>query len=517
MTRVAGERAAAGEAPPRSRLDPRIGPMNLRSPPPAELAVALHPKVRVLDRGRVLVGGTPLRVLRLTAEGARAIAEWGAPSPVGDLPARRALARRLLDAGVLSPYPARAAPTSALTVVVPTRDRPAHLARCLEAVRASCPQSPIVVVDDGSRDPAAVHAACAEHGVAVIRHDVSGGAAAARNSGLAASPTAYVAFVDSDVVVPRSWAAALIGHFADPCVGAVAPRVQALPPHRGLIGGYEQRHSALDMGPDGGLVAPGLPTPYMPSTVVVVRRSAIGTGFDESLHIGEDVDLVWRLSLAGWLVRYEPTAHVWHDHRVELRAFIARRRLYARSVGMLARRHPDALPATKVNPRLALVWALALAGHRRAALGAAIVEALLIRGVVQRLTGRTNGVAGILVARGLLATGLGLAHAARRAWAPPLCVLAFTRPNVRRVMVTAFAARITQDAITTRAYTAVLGDAAVRLLDEAVASAGTWEGCLQERTIRPLLPSWGRAGSARVDHRRPAPSLVVELGPAHAC
>jgi hypothetical protein len=84
-------------------------------------------------------------------------------------------------------------------------------------------------------------------------------------------------------------------------------------------------------------------------------------------------------------------------------------------------------------------------------------------------------------------------------------------------MVTAFAARITQDAITTRAYTAVLGDAAVRLLDEAVASAGTWEGCLQERTIRPLLPSWGRAGSTRVDHRRPAPSLVVELGPAHAC
>jgi hypothetical protein len=180
--------------------------MNLRSPPPAELAVALHPKVRVLDRGRVLVGGTPLRVLRLTAEGARAIAEWGAPSTVGDLPARRALARRPLDAGVLSPYPAPEAPTSALTVVVPTRDRPARLARCLEAVRASCPKSPIVVVDDGSRDPAAVHAACAEHGVAVIaviRHDVSGGAVAARNSGGAASPTASIQTWSSRARGPR--------------------------------------------------------------------------------------------------------------------------------------------------------------------------------------------------------------------------------------------------------------------------------------------------------------------------
>jgi len=129
-----------------------------------------------------------------------------------------------------------------------------------------------------------------------------------------------VAFADSDVGVPSSWAAQLLGHFADPCVGAVAPRVRALPPRRGPIGGYEQRHSALDMGPDGGLVAPGLRIPYTPSTVLVVRRSAMGAGFDESLRIGEDVDLVWRLSLAGWRVRYDPGADVWRDHRVRLRA-----------------------------------------------------------------------------------------------------------------------------------------------------------------------------------------------------
>ena len=437
-----------------------------------------------------------LRVLRLSTGGARAIGDWGLPSPVGVGPARRALARRLLDAGVLSPHPAPAAPTSALTVVVPVRDRPGQLARCLEGVRASCPRSPVLVVDDGSRDPAAVHAVCAEHRVAVIRRDVSGGAGAARNSGLAASSTPYVAFVDSDVVVPPSWAAPLLGHFADPCVGAVAPRVRALPPSRGLIGGYEERHSALDMGPDGGLVAPGLAIPYMPSTVLVVRRSAMGAGFDESLSIGEDVDLVWRLSLAGWRVRYEPAAHVWHEHRVRLRAFVARRRLYARSVGMLARRHPDALPATRVSAWMALPWALALAGHRRAALGAATVETLLIGRKLRQLTDRPNGLAAVLVARGLLATGLGLARAVRRAWAPPLCVLAFTRPGVRRVLLAAFAVPVAQDALATREPRAALGDAAIRLLDEAIALAGTWEGCLQQRTVRPLLPSWRVAPSA---------------------
>ena len=456
---------------------------------PPELVVAVDPAVRVLDSGRTLVGGAPLRVLRLSEVGAGAICDWRVASPVGQWPARRALARRLLDAGVLAPHPVPAAPASAVTVVVPVRDRPAELARCLEAVRGSCPEAPVVVVDDGSRDRAAVRSVCTEQGAAVIRHALPRGPAAARNSGLAASSTPYVAFVDSDVVLPSSWAAALLGHFTDPNVGAVAPRVRALPPSRGRIGEYEERHSALDMGPDRGLVAPGLSIPYVPSTALVVRRSALGAGFDESLHIGEDVDLVWRLSAAGWRVRYEPDVHVWHDHRVRLRAFVARRRLYARSVGLLAHRHPGALPATRLSGWMALTWALALAGHRRAALGTASAQTLLVGRKLRPFTGRPNRLAGALVARGLFATGLALTQAVRRAWAPPLCVLGLSSPAVRRVLVAAFAARIAQDAFATREPSAVLGDAAIRLLDEAIALAGTWEGCLQQRTIRPLLPS----------------------------
>jgi len=96
----------------------------MTAPPPADLAVALHPAVRVLERGHVVVGGSPLRVLRLSEAGARAIADWRVPAAVGERPARGALARRLLDAGILSPHPAPAAPASTLTVVVPTRDRP---------------------------------------------------------------------------------------------------------------------------------------------------------------------------------------------------------------------------------------------------------------------------------------------------------------------------------------------------------------------------------------------------------
>jgi hypothetical protein len=51
----------------------------------------------------VLVGGSPVRVLRLTSAGARAVAGWFSGVPVGDSATARALARRLLDAGIAHP------------------------------------------------------------------------------------------------------------------------------------------------------------------------------------------------------------------------------------------------------------------------------------------------------------------------------------------------------------------------------------------------------------------------------
>ena len=469
------------------------------APPPADLPVALAPGVRMLAGGRVLVGGTPLRVLRLTDAGAAVAAEWAAGARVGASPARRALARRLLDAGLLAPRPAPVTPGDALAIVVPVRDRTAMLGRCLDALPAGCPGSPIVVVDDGSADPAAVRAACAGRGAAVVRHEAPRGPAAARNRGLAACAAPFVAFVDSDVVAGGRWSAALVGHFADPRVGAVAPRILALSPASGPIAGYEARHSALDMGAAGGLVAPGRPVPYVPSTVLVVRRAAMG-GFDEALHVGEDVDLVWRLARAGWRVRYEPAATVRHDHRLRRREFAARRRQYAASIGLLARRHPEALPAARVSLSMGAPWALALAGHRRLALAAATADVLLL-GRRLRAAGPAgkplgvapDGLAAALVARGLVATGLGLAHAVRRAWAPPLLLLAPRHPRVRRVLLAAYAAPLAQDALAGR-RPPVLADVPLRMLDEAIGLAGTWEGCLRQRTLRPLLPAWHPVG-----------------------
>ena len=85
------------------------------------------------------------------------------------------------------------------------------------------------MVDDGSSVPVTPDdfdgARC---DVEVIRHARSKGPAAARNTGLAACSTDFVAFLDSDVVPRRGWLEALLGHFCDPAVALAAPRIVGL-------------------------------------------------------------------------------------------------------------------------------------------------------------------------------------------------------------------------------------------------------------------------------------------------
>ena len=96
----------------------------------------------------------------------------------------------------------------------------------------------------------------------------------------------------------------------------------------------------------------------------MVRRAAWTSGFDESMGVAEDVDLVWRTAADGWRVRYEPQAVVRHDHRTDVRNWLARKAFYGTGAALLAERHGDAVAPMVVSP-----WTVALAGSpSRAAL-----------------------------------------------------------------------------------------------------------------------------------------------------
>lgn len=86
-----------------------------------------------------------------------------------------------------------------ITVVIPLYNKEPHIAKALESVlRQTNPASNIIVVDDGSRDQgAAVVARFADQGVRLIQQ-ANQGESAARNTGIAAANTPYIAFLDAD-------------------------------------------------------------------------------------------------------------------------------------------------------------------------------------------------------------------------------------------------------------------------------------------------------------------------------
>jgi mycofactocin system glycosyltransferase len=466
-------------------------------PPPGDrlpdgFAVRLDPRTRRRDGGSTLLGGFPLRLVRLSGRAQRMLP--GDRLVVRDT-GTAALAGRLLDGGLAHPDlpPDRA--TGGVTVVVPVKDRTGPLERLLAAVRSDpdTARAPLVVVDDGSADPAAAAAVAARHGATLVCHGRAQGPAAARNAGLARATTDLVAFLDSDCVPSPGWLAPLRAHLADPRLAVVAPRIGALEAGRGWVGRYEALASALDMGHRPAPVRPWSAVPYVPSAALLVRRAALGTGFDPSMPVAEDVDLVWRLHEAGWRVRYEPRSQVAHDHPDRAAAWLGRRARYGTGAALLAARHGPAVAPVVLSPWSAAAWALALAGGPVGGTAAAGVLAVATGRLARRLTppgGRPPaGLAAGLVLHGTATAGRTLVRAATRHHWPLALVAASVSAGARRRIALVAAADALAAWWPHRQDIGPLGFALARRLDDLGYGAGLWWGALRARSPRALLPA----------------------------
>ena len=89
-----------------------------------------------------------------------------------------------------------------LSVVVPVYNGAAFITRCLDClINQSLEEMQIYLVDDGSTDKTIQIASHYESGTAnltILRHQQNRGTGAARNTGLAAVNSAFVAFLDAD-------------------------------------------------------------------------------------------------------------------------------------------------------------------------------------------------------------------------------------------------------------------------------------------------------------------------------
>ena len=471
-----------------------VGPAELGIPPDAPLPfgtrVDVDPTTQRLGPD-ALFGGAPGRVLRLSATGLRALRELG-EGPVAT-PAGGKLARRLIDAGLAHPRHAPRATPPSVTVVVPVRDRPLELERCLRSLGQS---HPVVVVDDGSVDPAAVSAICRRHGARCLRRPVAGGPAAARNTALASVDSELIAFVDSDCEPGPSWIDGLAGHLGDPLTVGVAPRIVALGQEESSLPG-----SPLDLGPRPAAVAPRGRVPYVPTAALLVRRAALGDGFDESLRYGEDVDLVWRLLESGWRLRYEPSVKVTHREPRTTGALMSRRFRYGSSAGPLARRHPGNLahvvlypgPTGTVGAMLARRPLVALACFaattamlarrlHRAGLPGAAVLAPSAAGVVQTWLGIGRW-CGQFAAPALVAfVAVPGGTSARRRWGRRAAGLSLLLgPSLVEGRK-----RLAEEPLRLGSLARYC---AADLLYQAAYGAGVYAGCLRERVASPIVPA----------------------------
>jgi mycofactocin system glycosyltransferase len=455
---------------------------------PAGFGVAVDADTKQVD-ANTLFGGSPARLLRLTPAGADAWRELQG-GPVGSV-AAGALARRLTDAGLAHPRPPAASAADA-TVVIPVRDRTALLDRCLAALGDA---HRVVVVDDGSTDPSAVAAVACRHGAAVFPRRTTGGPAAARNTGLGHVAGELVAFLDSDCVPPPHWLDRLAGHFADPLVGAVAPRIVAddLPTSAGR---YGARFGSLDLGAREARVVPSTRVGYVPTAALIVRRAALadiarGDGvFDADLRYGEDVDLIWRLHEAGWRIRYDPSVQVTHREPATWQALLARRFRYGTSAAPLARRHPRSIAPLVVQPWPAATVAALLA--RRPVLACVAFGGSVL---ARNRALRTAGVPAAAVAEAAVAVGrtwLGVGRYLCQFAAPALLGAAAIGGRRRWGRRAALASLLAAPACA-RGGTARF--ALARVADDFAYGAGVWAGCARERTFRPLVPSWRRPRS----------------------
>ena len=151
-----------------------------------QVRLELDSNVRRSSNGTALMGGSPFRLIRLSAAGSQLLNDWLTGTATLASSEATKLRDRLIRGGmvhpVFSPVPTNS-PEVTSAFVVPVHNDFDGLDRLLGMLRSYSPDSQVVVVDDASADVSSVAAIVAAHGADLVHHDVNRGPAAARNTG----------------------------------------------------------------------------------------------------------------------------------------------------------------------------------------------------------------------------------------------------------------------------------------------------------------------------------------------
>jgi biofilm PGA synthesis N-glycosyltransferase PgaC len=231
-----------------------------------------------------------------------------------------------------------------VTILIPAYNEAAVIATCIGSALASdYPRLEVLVLDDGSTDDTEAVALAAAEGDArcrVHRDPVNRGKAEQLNAGFREARHELVAVTDADTHVHPEALKLLVARMErSPLVAAVAGA-----PHVTNRGRLIQALQVLEAVSIIGLIRR---TQSLTGRVGVVagvlglfhRERVLAVGGYESRMATEDIDLTWKLLIAGWHTAYEPRALVGMQVPSTLPALWAQRKRWARGQGEVLNVH----------------------------------------------------------------------------------------------------------------------------------------------------------------------------------
>jgi GT2 family glycosyltransferase len=218
-----------------------------------------------------------------------------------------------------------------VSVIIPHLKGEDILRRCLKALQ-SCtyPSIEVILVDNGSTDGSSERIAGKHPGVRLIRSTVNLGYAGGCNMGLSHASGKYALLLNDDAEVTAGFLEPLVACMeSDASIGACQPKIKSIIDstkfdYAGAAGGYLDRFGyPFCMGRifdtvevDRGQYDDPREIFWASGACCLIRISALEeTGrFDESFfaHM-EEIDLHWRMRLAGYKIMSVPSSIVHHE------------------------------------------------------------------------------------------------------------------------------------------------------------------------------------------------------------
>ena len=439
---------------------------------------------RANSEGDTVVAGSPLKIFRFSSAARSDLEALENQKEVSN--SSTSSIQRLLDAGAVHPIldsMETSLKPSDVTVVIPVHNEDELQLNALISQLSSTHE--VLIIDDGSTTPLADI-----NGARVIRREVAGGPAAARNTAIDFVTTSITFFLDADTsLVDDSWTN-LLAHFEDSSVGVVAPRISSEPGST-LLQRYETSESPLDLGSEPARIRKNSRVSYVPTAALMIRTDLLREhrGFDESLRYGEDVDLVWRLLEADVVCRYEPATVVRHSPRASLLDAWKQRVSYGSAAAPLNQRHPGAATPLRINRWSALAWSAFAIGHPLIGLtiGAGSTVALE-RKISSQPDSRILALR--LAGRGNIHAGRMIAQVITRTWWPFALVLALFSRRGRRVALAAIVLPSLTKWFATKPKVDPVSYCALKLADDVAYGTGVWKGVIATRDLGALSPKF---------------------------